>query len=74
MINQIKKELGALEVQMINALNLIWIIPLCLLLGGICTVIFVSSNTSNRESDIYQEGKRDGYRIALIEFEDKNND
>ena len=73
-INQIKKELEALEVQMISVLHLLWIIPICIVIGWLGTLFFVSATSSNKESAIYDEGIREGQRRALLKFEEKNND
>lgn len=59
---------------MINALHLLWIIPLCTLSGSIITAFTTSVGKSNREVDIYEEGKRYGYRLAMKEHEVKNYD
>ena len=49
---------------MISALHLIWTVPVCIFMGMIVMGFFVSVNKSNRESDIYEEGIREGLRIA----------
>ena len=64
MTNQIKNEWGVLVVQMISAINLLWIIPLCLLAGSIATGFLISTSKTNRESDIYEEGVREGMMRA----------
>ena len=64
MINPIKKELEALAVQMISALHLLWIIPLCFLLGVLVLGFVVGATRTNKESDIYQEGVREGMKRA----------
>lgn len=63
-MNRIKNELEALVVQMISALNLIWIIPLCLIVSGVVTAFFISASQSNREWDIYEEGIQEGMKRA----------
>lgn len=67
MINLIKKELEALEAQMISVLHLLWIIPICFLLGILSVAFVVSATQNGRESDIYQEGVREGYRMANMQ-------
>lgn len=49
---------------MISALHLIWIIPLCLIVGGVVTTFFISVSQSNREWDIYEEGIQEGMKRA----------
>jgi hypothetical protein len=51
---------------MINILHLIWIIPVCLLLGSVTAGFFMSVTKSNREYDIYEEGIQEGLRRGNI--------
>ena len=71
MINQIKKELEALEVQMIEAINLLWIVPLCISIGMVIMAFFCATGTRNKEFEAYESGFHDGYSKAKEES-DKN--
>ena len=68
-MNQIKKELEALEVQMISALHLLWIIPLTGLCMAIVIGVMVGANTMNKEYEAYQDGFKEGYDRAMKELE-----
>ena len=65
MITQIKKELEALVVQMISALHLIWIIPLCIIAGMVVLGFIVGASNNSKEYEIYQEGIKEGYNKAM---------
>ena len=49
---------------MINALHLVWIIPLCMSVGVFTTALFVGATCLSRESDAYHRGYEDG-KIGL---------
>ena len=51
---------------MISVLQLLWIIPVCIMIGMFSIGFFVAANKSNRESKIYEEGIQEGLRIAKV--------
>ena len=52
---------------MISALHLIWIIPLCIVVGMFALAFFVSATINNTEYESYNEGFKDGYKTAKRE-------
>lgn len=54
---------------MINALHLIWIIPLSICLGVFVMAFVVSMSTKNKYEDIYDEGVNHGLQLAKYKYE-----
>lgn len=45
---------------MIHIVDLMWIVPLCLVIGAVASAFFCGATLHNREYDAYQEGIRYG--------------
>lgn len=54
---------------MINTINLIWIIPLCICLGILAMAFVVGASTRNRYEEIYEEGVKHGLQLAKYKYE-----
>lgn len=54
---------------MINGLNLIWIIPLCIFSGMLIMAFIVGALTGNKYEEIYEEGVRHGLQLAKYKYE-----
>lgn len=49
---------------MINAEHLLWIVPLCLLVGGFLLAFIMSAAQTEKEHEAYSRGVKDGMRRA----------
>lgn len=48
---------------MINALNLLWIVPICIVVGAMSLAFFMGATQNNREYEAYQQGIIEGQRM-----------
>ena len=48
---------------MISVVNLLWIIPTCIIAGGLILAFFVGATGNSREFEAYQEGIIEGKRM-----------
>ena len=48
---------------MINIVNLLWIIPTCIIVGGLILAFFIGATGNSREFEAYQEGILEGKRM-----------
>ena len=48
---------------MINALNLLWIVPVCIVAGAVALAFFVGATQNNKEYEVYQQGILEGKRM-----------
>lgn len=54
---------------MINALNLLWVVPVCIVVGAISLAFFIGATQNNREYEAYQQGLMEGRRIMVKQIE-----
>ena len=47
---------------MINVINLLWIIPVCIIVGGLLLAFFVGATNNSKEYEAYQQGIVEGKR------------
>lgn len=50
---------------MINALQLLWIIPLALFIGFLSSAFVIGATQGNKEYEAYQNGYKNGFDDAL---------
>lgn len=53
---------------MINALQLLWIIPLCLFGGFLASSFILGATKGNKEYEAYQNGYASGFNDALAKM------
>ena len=54
---------------MINALNLIWIIPLSICLGMLGLAFIIGATENTKYEQMYDEGVRHGMQVAKYKYE-----
>ena len=59
-----KNAMEVLEVQMINAAHLLWIIPVCILFSNLIFVFIISAAQIEKEHEAYDKGFKEGIRRA----------
>ena len=48
---------------MINAINLLWIVPTCIVVGALALTFFIGATQNNKEYEAYQQGIIEGQRM-----------
>ena len=48
---------------MINALNLLWIVPICTVVGAVASAFFIGATQNAKEYEAYQQGLVEGQRM-----------
>ena len=48
---------------MISAINLLWIVPICIVTGAMSLAFFIGATQNNKEYEAYQQGISEGKRM-----------
>lgn len=54
---------------MISAINLLWIIPVCVVAGALPLAFFIGATQNNKEYEAYQQGLMDGRRMRCKQID-----